>query len=82
MFARMLLMPIEGAMVALQRGRTMLVASIVRLVLIVGSGALLIWSCGMDGVGYALAVSSVGAAAVQWHDFLTLNRAPALESAV
>lgn len=78
MFARMLLMPIEAAMVALQRGRTMLLASIVRLVLIVGGGVLLIWWCGLDGVGYALAISSAGAGAVQWYDFLKLKQAPAV----
>jgi O-antigen/teichoic acid export membrane protein len=77
MFARMLLMPIEAAMVALQRGRTMLVASIVRLVMIIGTGAPLIWWCGLDGVGYALTISSAGAGIVQWYDFLKLSQASA-----
>jgi hypothetical protein len=71
-------MPIEAAMVALQRGRTMLIASIVRLVLIVGGGVLLIWWCGLDGVGYALALGSAGAGAVQWYDFWKLNQTPAV----
>jgi O-antigen/teichoic acid export membrane protein len=78
MFARMLLMPIEAAMVALQRGRTMLIASIVRLVLIVGGGVALISWFGLDGVGYALALGSAGAGAVQWYDFWKLNQTPAV----
>jgi O-antigen/teichoic acid export membrane protein len=82
MFARMLVMPIEAAMVALQYGRTMLVAAIVRLILIVGGGVPLIWWLGLDGVGYAMAISAAGAAAVQWYVFLERKQQPAVCEAV
>jgi O-antigen/teichoic acid export membrane protein len=70
MFARVLTMPIDGAMVALARGRVMVVAAIVRLALIVGAGVPLIAWRGLEGVGYAMAVSAAGGAAIQWWDFL------------
>ncbi|HEY4235257.1 MAG TPA: lipopolysaccharide biosynthesis protein [Lacipirellulaceae bacterium] len=82
MFARMLVMPIEAAMVALQYGRTMLVAAILRLLLIVGCGVPLIWWIGLEGVGYAMAISAVGAGVVQWYTFLQLKQQPALSGAV
>jgi O-antigen/teichoic acid export membrane protein len=74
MFARMLAMPIEAAMVALQYGRTMVVATIVRLVLIIGCGLPLISWQGLEGVGYAMAISAAGAALVQWYVFLRLKQ--------
>jgi O-antigen/teichoic acid export membrane protein len=73
MFARMLVMPIEAAMVALQFGRTMLVAAVIRLLLIIGCGVPLIWWRGLEGVGYAMAISAVGAALVQWYVFLQMK---------
>jgi O-antigen/teichoic acid export membrane protein len=69
-FARMVTLPIDGAMVALARGRIMLVAGMVRLVLIIAAGLPLIAWLGIVGVGYAMALSSVGAAAVQWWSLL------------
>jgi O-antigen/teichoic acid export membrane protein len=69
MFARVLVMPIDGAMVALARGRVMVVASIVRLALIVGAGVPLIAWLGLEGVGYAMALSAAGGAIIQWWDF-------------
>jgi O-antigen/teichoic acid export membrane protein len=66
MFARFLAMPIEAAMVALEHGRWMLTAAVVRLSLIAGAGVPLIWWCGLEGVGYTMALSSAGGAAVQW----------------
>jgi O-antigen/teichoic acid export membrane protein len=82
MFARMLAMPIEAAMVALQYGRTMLAAAIVRLVLIVGIGIPLIWWQGLEGVGYALAISTAGAGLVQWYVFLQSKHQPVASIAV
>ena len=70
MFAHSLLVPIEGAMVALRQGRGMLAAGLVRLVVVAGAGAPLIWWRGLEGVGYAMALSSAAAAAVQWSMFL------------
>jgi O-antigen/teichoic acid export membrane protein len=82
MFARMLAMPIEAAMVALQYGRAMVVATIVRLLLILGCGLPLIWWQGLEGVGYAMAISAAGAALVQWYVFLKRKQTPALEGAL
>jgi O-antigen/teichoic acid export membrane protein len=82
MFARMVAMPIEAAMVALQYGRTMVAAAIVRLVLIVGGGIPLIWWQGLEGVGYALAIGAAGAAILQWYVFMQLRQQPALSEAV
>lgn len=69
MFARFLAMPIEAALVALEHGRWMLVAAAVRLAVIAGAGVPLIWWCGLEGVGYTMALSSAGAAAVGWYLF-------------
>jgi O-antigen/teichoic acid export membrane protein len=82
MFARMLAMPIEAAMVALQYGRTMVIATIVRLLLILGCGLPLIWWQGLEGVGYAMAISAAGAALVQWYVFLRPKQTLVLEGAL
>lgn len=73
MFARLLAMPIEGAMVALARGRVMVAAAIVRLLLVVGAGVPLIAWVGLAGVGYAMTLSSAAAACVQWYALLRLT---------
>jgi O-antigen/teichoic acid export membrane protein len=69
MFARVLSMPIDGAMVALARGRVMLIAAVVRLVLIIGMGIVFVSWLGLEGVGYAMALSAAAGAIVQWVAF-------------
>ena len=69
MFARFVSLPIQAAMVALEHGRWMLAASVVRIALILGAGVPLIWWCGLEGVGYTMALSTAAAAAVQWYLF-------------
>jgi len=66
MFARIVAMPIDGAMVALQRGRVMVVAAAVRLIAIVAAGVPLIAWRGLEGVGYAMAASAAAGAIIQW----------------
>jgi O-antigen/teichoic acid export membrane protein len=70
MFARIVAMPIDGALTALKRGRVMVIAGAVRLLIIVGAGVPLIAWLGLEGVGYAMALSAVAGAAVQWSNLL------------
>jgi len=74
----MLLMPSKRAMVALQRGRTMLVASIVRLVNDRRHGRATRLVVRLTEWAIALAISSAGAGAVQWYDFWKRNQAPTI----
>jgi O-antigen/teichoic acid export membrane protein len=69
-FARLLVFPIDAVLLALQQGRVLLMAALVRLALICGVGIPLIWWTGLVGVGFAMALSCLGAAFVQWYMFL------------
>jgi O-antigen/teichoic acid export membrane protein len=73
MFARIVAMPIDGAIVALQRGRLLVAASTLRLVSIVGAGVPLIAWRGLEGVGYAMAASAAAGAVLQWWGLLQEN---------
>jgi O-antigen/teichoic acid export membrane protein len=66
MFARIVALPVDGATVALQRGRLLVIAGALRLVTIVAAGVPLIAWRGLEGVGYAMAASAFAGAAVQW----------------
>ena len=66
MFANSVLLPVDAGMAALRRGRQMMVTAIVRLVIVVAAGAVLISWRGLEGVGYAMAVSCAVAAILQW----------------
>lgn len=70
MFAGSLQLPIDAAMVALRRGRAMVITAGVKLALALGAGAPFIAWYGLEGVGYAMAVSSFVAFAMQWCFFL------------
>jgi O-antigen/teichoic acid export membrane protein len=69
MFARFASLPIQAAMVALERGRWMLASAAVRMTVIIAAGVPLIWWCGLEGVGYTMALSNAGASAVHWYGF-------------
>jgi O-antigen/teichoic acid export membrane protein len=73
MFARILVVPIDAALVTLRRGRAMFAATFVQLLVILGSGFPLIRWLGLDGVGYAMALSFGAAALIQWGVFLRGN---------
>jgi O-antigen/teichoic acid export membrane protein len=66
MFARIVAIPVDGAVVALQRGRLLVAASALRFVSIVGAGVPLIAWRGLEGVGFAMAVSAAAGAVLQW----------------
>jgi O-antigen/teichoic acid export membrane protein len=70
MFANCLQFPVDAAMVALRRGRAMTITALVKLALAIGAGAPLIAWFGLEGVGYAMAVSCLTGAALQWCFFL------------
>lgn len=66
MFARIVAIPVDGAIVALQRGRVLVIAGSLRLVTIVAAGVPLIAWRGLEGVGYAMAASAAAGAVVEW----------------
>ena len=66
MFAHSLLVPVDAVLAALQRGRAMLIASVARMIVIIGAGVPLIWWRGAEGVGYSIALGCAAAAIVQW----------------
>ncbi len=70
LYVQVLNFPVDAALSALRGGRAMLAASLVRLVLILGSGVPLIAWYGSIGVGAALAIGSLGAGVLQWNLFL------------
>jgi O-antigen/teichoic acid export membrane protein len=66
MFARIVAMPVDGAVIALRRGRLLVVAEAVRLATILAAGVPLIAWRGLEGVGYAMALSAAAGAVVAW----------------
>lgn len=62
--------PVESALAALQDGRAIVIASVVRLGLIMLLGVPLIAAYGPIGVGFAMALGALGAGAYQWYHFL------------
>jgi O-antigen/teichoic acid export membrane protein len=70
MFARIVAMPADSAIVALKRGRVLVSAAMLRLIVIVGAGAPLIAATGLDGVGYAMAASAASGGVLQWWSLL------------
>lgn len=73
MFAHSLMIPMDAALAAMQRGRAMFVASVVRTAIIVATGIPLVWWRGTEGVGYSIAVGCTAAAMVQWFAFARLS---------
>jgi O-antigen/teichoic acid export membrane protein len=70
MFARIVTMPVDSAIVALKRGRILVAAAALRLVAIVGGGMQLIGTLGLEGVGYAMAASALCGGALEWWSLL------------
>ena len=70
MYLYVLCVPVEAALTTLQDGRAMLVGSLLRLGLILLAGIPLIALYGPIGVGFAMAIGSLGAVILQWNLFL------------
>ena len=70
MYLQVVCSPVEGALNALQDGRTMLIASLLRLGFILLAGVPLIAIYGPIGVGFAMASGAVVAGGYQWYQFL------------
>jgi O-antigen/teichoic acid export membrane protein len=70
MFARIVTMPVDSAIVALKRGRLLVAAGALRLIVIVGVGVPLVAFTGLDGVGYAMAASAASGGVLQWWSLL------------
>ncbi len=66
MYLQVVCSPVEGALTTLQAGRAMLVASLLRLGLILLAGIPLIAVYGAVGVGFAMALGALGAGVYQW----------------
>src|SRR5262249_4483048 len=70
MLVRIAGVPIDATLAALREGRTMFIAIIVQLAVVVVVGVPLIARCGLNGVGYTMALAYGAAAAIQWRRFL------------
>jgi O-antigen/teichoic acid export membrane protein len=66
MFVHSLLVPVDAALAALERGKALFIASMARTIVIVFAGVPLIWWLAADGVGLAIALGCGAAAIVQW----------------
>ena len=69
MYFHVLCSPVEAALNALQEGRAMVVASLLRLAVILLAGIPLIALYGPLGVGFAMAAGAITAGAYQWYLF-------------
>jgi O-antigen/teichoic acid export membrane protein len=72
--------PIDSSLAALREGRAMFVAIIVQLAVVVLAGVPLIARCGLNGVGYTMALAYGATAAIQWYWFLQCDRTTAATS--
>jgi O-antigen/teichoic acid export membrane protein len=70
MFARIVTIPVDSAIVALKRGRMLVAAATLRMIVIVGAGVPLIAYSGLDGVGYAMAASAASGGLLLWWSLL------------
>jgi O-antigen/teichoic acid export membrane protein len=75
MLARIISVPIDASLAALQQGRAMFLAMIVQLVVVVCVGIPLIGQIGLNGVGYTMAIACTLSAAAEWYWFLQCDRA-------
>lgn len=69
MYFHVLCTPVEAALTALQDGRTMLNAALLRLAVILAAGVPLIAIYGPLGVGFAMAAGTFSAGVLQWKHF-------------
>ncbi len=74
MFFHVFCSPVEAALTALKDGRTMLIASLLRLGMILTAGVPLIALYGPIGVGFAMAAGAFTAFAYQWYCFAERSR--------
>ncbi len=74
MFFHVLCSPVEAALTAVKDGRTMLVASLLRLGMILLAGIPLIALYGPIGVGFAMATGALTALVYQWYCFAARRR--------
>ncbi len=79
MLVRVAGVPIDSSLAALREGRAMFVAIIVQLAIVVLAGIPLIARCGLNGVGYTMALAYGATAVIQWYWFLQCDR-PAVAS--
>jgi O-antigen/teichoic acid export membrane protein len=82
MLVRIAGVPIDSSLAALREGRAMFVAIIVQLVVVIVAGIPLVASCGLNGVGYTMALAYGSTAAIQWYWFLTAHQPSAIALAV
>jgi O-antigen/teichoic acid export membrane protein len=77
MLARIISVPIDASLAALQQGRAMFVAMVVQLVVVVVVGIPLIGQLGLNGVGYTMAIACGLSAATEWYWFLRCDQSAA-----
>jgi O-antigen/teichoic acid export membrane protein len=77
MLVRIAGVPIDASLAALREGRTMFIAIIVQLGVVIIAGVPLIARCGLNGVGYTMALAYGAAAAIQWRRFLQCEQSVA-----
>src|SRR5262245_23690244 len=70
MLVRVAGVPIDASLAAMREGRTMFIAIIAQLAVVVVAGIPLIAQFGLNGVGYTMALAYGAAAAIQWRRFL------------
>ncbi len=75
MLVRIAGVPIDSSLAALREGRAMFLAIAVQLAVVVLAGIPLIARCGLNGVGYTMALAYGATAAIQWYRFLHCDRA-------
>jgi O-antigen/teichoic acid export membrane protein len=70
MLVRVAGVPIDASLAAMREGRTMFIAIIAQLAVVVLAGVPLVAQFGLGGVGYTMALAYGAAAAIQWRRFL------------
>ncbi|WP_145246837.1 MATE family efflux transporter [Aeoliella mucimassa] len=69
------IVPVEAAQMALERGRELFVASFLRVAMVFVAGIPLVWWQGAAGIGWTTAVQSIAVLSVMWFYFLKGNDA-------
>jgi O-antigen/teichoic acid export membrane protein len=70
MFARIVAMPVESAVVAMKHGQILVCAAGLRLAVLICAGVPMIAFIGLAGVGYAMAISSLANAILLWTNLM------------
>jgi hypothetical protein len=82
MLVRVAGVPIDSSLAALREGRAMFIAILAQLAVVVFAGIPLIARCGLNGVGYTMALAYGATAAIQWYRFLQCNQPVATSSEI